>query len=146
MSITIKSLIKGVTTTYRDEEGRSIDPSEVRLESQAELYAFHNNMCDDAAILMQKKNTDYAGGTPSIFGNLDACETLGLCTTENGILIRMLDKQTRIANVLKAGQSAITDETIIDNLIDIINYSVLLAAKMTHRQLQTMKAPTNEPK
>lgn len=91
-------------------------------------------MADAARALMLRKNGDYADPENSdVFGNLDACEHLGICTTEQGILIRMLDKTKRLVSSTSRDY-AVADETVTDTLLDLINYAVLFEAKRRARQ------------
>lgn len=76
--------------------------------------------------LLEKKNADYASDGDG-FGNLVACEKLGLCDGRVGILVRMLDKMSRIANLMNR-PAAVTDESLLDSLNDLINYAALLKA------------------
>ncbi|AIY89919.1 nucleotide modification associated domain-containing protein [Geoglobus acetivorans] len=76
--------------------------------------------------IARKKNRDYAGNR-SPFHNFELCERLGICSLEEGILVRMTDKMSRIANLLKK-EADVRDESIEDTLKDLINYSAILIA------------------
>lgn len=95
------------------------------------LLRFHADTCKHAWVLMSRKNVDYAE-VEDIFGNLDTCEKVGLCTTESGILIRIFDKLSRITKLLKR-EAAVRDESLEDSAIDTINYLILLLAKRRTR-------------
>ena len=94
---------------------------------RSELLQFHETTCDSARAIMVKKNQDYATEY-EVFGNLRACEQMGLCSVETGILIRLADKMRRLAGFAKTGRLAVSDESARDTILDAINYLVLLAA------------------
>ena len=101
------------------------------IDSQQALLNFHAEMSERCRALMQAKNTDYA--KDAVFGNLDACDQLGICSTEMGILVRMLDKIKRLVNTLDA-EAMVKDENLQDSCDDLLNYAVLLAAKIHTRK------------
>lgn len=78
--------------------------------------------------IVELKNADYAGENDP-FKNFRAAELLGM-TVEQGILLRMSDKMTRIGNLLKS-QQKVQDESIEDTLLDLMNYANIL---LTYRQ------------
>lgn len=72
------------------------------------------------------KNSDYAP-TENALSNFYMVETLGLTTAENWILVRMSDKLSRIANLLKNdAKNNVKNESIEDTLIDLANYAIIL--------------------
>jgi len=85
---------------------------------------------------MSRKNHDYTNGQSakgSAYANFVQAEALGLCSTEVGMVVRMSDKLIRIATLVqKVGQ--VKDESIEDTLLDIINYSVLLAGYLAEKK------------
>lgn len=94
-----------------------------------ELLAFHAMTTGTALALMAKKNHDYAGSSGDTpFANFEVVEKLNIASTEKGILMRMLDKMMRLSTFAEAGQLKVENESAQDACIDIINYSVLLAA------------------
>lgn len=96
--------------------------------NRQDLLDFHNRICSDARALMERKNHDYTGkGGESPFANFTRTEALGVCTTEQGFLVRMSDKLSRMASFVHSGEFKVSDESVRDTLIDLINYSVLLA-------------------
>jgi hypothetical protein len=76
--------------------------------------------------ILKRKNSDYAGESDS-YRNFKFCETLGICSVEEGIMVRISDKMTRICNLLKQ-DAKVKDETIKDTLLDMANYSMILAS------------------
>lgn len=77
-----------------------------------------------ASLLLQKKNSDYSGQDDP-FKNFRLCEAMGLVSIERGLLVRMLDKMSRISTLIKNNSHQV-QESIEDTLIDLINYSAIL--------------------
>ena len=97
--------------------------------TREELLNFHMKMCEDARNLMNLKNRDYAGGGGSEpFANFTRCEAMGVCETEAGMLVRVIDKISRMSSFLESGKMHVEDESFYDAMIDVVNYMVLLGA------------------
>ena len=94
-----------------------------------ELLQFHEELCLEGRELMNLKNRDYAGnhGTEP-FANFTRCEAMGICETEQGFMVRITDKMSRLSSFLDSGKMHVQDESFKDTIIDVINYMVLLAA------------------
>jgi hypothetical protein len=86
------------------------------LARMAELYAYNVE-------LSRRKNSDYADNEDP-FKNFRACEFYGV-SAARGIIVRMSDKLTRVANLLDR-DAAVRDESILDSLSDLANYSMIL--------------------
>lgn len=100
-----------------------------------EYLTFHEQFCAKARELSARKNSDYAGsGGESAFANFTRVEVLGVATTEQGFLTRMSDKFCRLATFCREGKLSVTDESVYDTLIDLINYSCLLAAYLKSKE------------
>ena len=81
----------------------------------------------DNLSLIDRKNADYAAGEDP-FRNFRMAEYMGL-STEQGIMLRLLDKMARLANVsAKGGVMEVKDESLDDTLQDICNYTGILYA------------------
>ena len=94
-----------------------------------ELLDFHIEVCEDARALMNLKNRDYAGGGgEEPFANFTRCEAMGICETEAGFLVRVIDKVSRMSSFLRSGKMHVEDESFYDAIVDVINYMVLLGA------------------
>jgi len=94
-----------------------------------ELLDFHIEVCEDARALMNLKNRDYAGGGgEEPFANFTRCEAMGICETEAGFLVRVIDKVSRMSSFLRSGKMHVEDESFYDAIIDVVNYMVLLGA------------------
>lgn len=104
--------------------------------TQDELFEFHQTMSSRALAICQRKNHDYtsaAAGGSDPFANFSRVESMGIMTTEQGFLVRMTDKMSRLSTYADLGRLEVGDETVEDTLLDLINYSILLAAYMRHR-------------
>lgn len=105
------------------------------MKTNKDLIQYHRDMIERCHAMLASKNQDYANG--SAFGNLDMCEQMGACSTEMGILIRMTDKLSRLLSLIQSGNEAqVKDESVHDTCEDIVNYSVLMSAKIRSRQSQ----------
>lgn len=107
----------------------------MKIEEYMEL---HKKMCDEARELSQRKNNDYADPSRkqddpfAVFANFRQCEHLGICKTEQGFLVRLSDKFSRLANLLADGHTqTVMDESVEDTMKDIINYICLLKGYLT---------------
>lgn len=94
-----------------------------------ELLRYHNDICKEAQALMSLKNKDYAGnGGETPFANFTRVESMGVCSTEQGFLVRLTDKMSRLSSFVESGKMNVEDESFRDTIVDVINYMVLLSA------------------
>lgn len=91
---------------------------------QADYFAALDTFFSNGMRIMRSKNADYAHETDP-FRNFRAAESLGI-SLEQGILVRMSDKMSRIGNLLQK-ENAVKDESIEDTLQDLANYAAILA-------------------
>ena len=108
--------------------------------NREELLAFHAAVCKDAGELMARKNLDYAGDIEhgrQPFANFERVAAMGICTTPQGFLVRMTDKLSRLSSFVQSGSLEVKDESVHDTLIDLLNYTVLLAAFLKDTQRDT---------
>lgn len=111
-----------------------------------ELLALHEKVCNDARALMRRKNHDYAGSSGNTpFANFETCEDFGLASTEVGMMIRYLDKVKRLANFMLSGKFLVEDEGVEDTVRDMVNYAILMYAKMQERREIERMSPIVEP-
>lgn len=116
-----------------------------------EYRQLHENACAVARELSIRKNADYAAPHEAdqsdrfrVFRNFMQCDHLGICRVEQGFLVRLSDKFSRLANLLREGhEQQVRDESVVDTLLDIINYCVLLMAYLIVSG--RIKAPKPEP-
>lgn len=88
------------------------------LSSISKTYA-------DGVKIIKKKNQDYANSTDP-FRNFRSATIVGI-GIERAILLRVLDKLSRCANLIDK-QPSVVDESLEDTLIDAINYLAILKA------------------
>lgn len=79
--------------------------------------------------LMKKKNKDYATATDA-FANFRLSEMVGV-SPERAILVRVADKLARISNLL-GKENDVTDESMMDTIVDILNYLAILKSWLEH--------------
>ena len=102
-----------------------------------ELLGFHSDLCKEARDLMSLKNRDYAGNEGlEPFANFTRVEAMGICKTEQGFMVRLTDKMSRLSSFIRSGKMHIKDESFRDTCVDVINYMVLLAAYLKDKEEQ----------
>lgn len=114
---------------YMPLEGRVIEPSnDIKplsdLEYTNPLIETVEALFSDAISLLKKKNHDYTPKDDPI-SNFRLADTLGITSTERAIMVRLMDKITRIAVGLNK-EYMVKDEKMKDNIIDAINYLGIL--------------------
>lgn len=77
----------------------------------------------DCLVIAEAKNKDYAGITDP-FKNFNNSLTVGV-SPERAILVRIMDKISRISTLLDAKEN-VSDEKIKDTMLDAINYLAIL--------------------
>lgn len=87
--------------------------------------------------ILKAKNADYSKGTP--LGNFYVTEAIQAGTAENGIIIRLSDKLSRLVSVLEKG-TQVKSESAKDTILDIINYAVLLYAVVEDKETGTISS------
>lgn len=73
------------------------------------------------------KNADYAN-SENPFRNFESTNIIGV-DTKHGIMVRIMDKITRIANLL-GKEPEVANEKITDSIEDCINYLSILKANI----------------
>ena len=103
--------------------------------NRPELLKLHGELCAEAKQIMEVKNHDYAGGKhESIpFANFTRVESMGITTTEKGLLVRLTDKMSRLSTFCQEGEFKVKDESLRDTILDPINYGILLYAYVHHK-------------
>lgn len=99
------------------------------MKSLKAILEYHKLLCDHSRDLMRRKSNDYAGEDgENTFRNFEICSRLGVTTTEQGILVRLTDKVSRLASFSTQKTMLVDDERYEDTILDLINYAVVLAA------------------
>jgi hypothetical protein len=96
--------------------------------TKSEYLKYHEWFCSQMTTITAKKNSDYTGATDDPFANFSRVASLGITDVERGFLVRMTDKLSRITSFVQKGTLQVNDESVEDTLIDLANYSALLAA------------------
>ena len=95
--------------------------------TKAEYIQFHKDCCTKMSTITEAKNADYTGIGDDPFANFSRVESLGITDTTRGFLVRMTDKISRITSFAQKGILEVKDESVEDTLLDLANYSILLA-------------------
>ena len=106
---------------------RSQTDGKERNMTRKELLEYFDAMTHLAKNLMKRKNHDYAGDDKP-FANFEVGKALGIGETAQGILFRMSDKFKRMIGFVQSGEFKVKTESFEDTCLDLINYTVLLAA------------------
>ena len=101
-----------------------------------ELVQIHRELCERSCELMRRKSEDYATGHDP-FANFKRGEILGFATAEEGLMLRVVDKVSRISTFLKKGHLNVENESVSDSIMDIINYMVLLQGMLEDKARKT---------
>lgn len=95
------------------------------------LARLHHELCEEARLLMEKKNHDYATEQDP-FANFRMFGVLG-------VAVRMGDKLSRLTSFLQQGELSV-EESLRDTVLDLINYSVIFLAMVHEIQPPEPKA------
>jgi len=106
-----------------------------------DLFKLAEDIFNKCLSTMKSKNHDYSSkGSSKIdaLKNFRLIEHLNVTDASTGIIVRLSDKFSRLANVYK-GESKVKDESVKDTLLDIINYCVLLIAILDEDSSENLK-------
>lgn len=84
-----------------------------------------NRLHEKEIAIMASKASDYSGDE-DCNRNIKACERMGLCSAETGVMIRLLDKFNRLATLVDGRKAKVKDESILDTIQDARNYLAIL--------------------
>jgi hypothetical protein len=105
--------------------------------TRQELFQHHHDLTAKAFKIMEAKNNDYAGsGGENPFANFTRCEAMGICETEQGFLVRICDKLSRLSTFVQDGKLMVANEGYEDAILDIMNYCVLMSAYVKSKQIK----------
>jgi len=101
------------------------------------LLNLHRELTEEARSLSERKNHDYSGGKDSThpFLNFTRCESMGVCATEAGIMVRLTDKMSRLSTFITTGSFKVKDEALRDTILDVINYVIILYAYIQSKKI-----------
>lgn len=94
--------------------------------TKEEYLNFHKTCLNKMAEITKAKNADYTGNSGDPFANFTRVEAVGICSTEQGFLTRMMDKMARINSFVQNNNLQVKDESVEDTLLDLANYSLLM--------------------
>jgi hypothetical protein len=103
--------------------------------TKQEYFDFAQKFFGECIEISRKKNADYTGGNDNPFSNFTSVENLGI-KTEQGFLTRMMDKMARVGSFASKGELQVKDESVIDTLRDLANYSCLLAGYIQSKKVE----------
>ena len=105
--------------------------------NREQLLEHHDHLSTTAKDIMKKKYHHYAGkGGETPFANFERCESMGVCSTEQGFLVRVIDKVSRLSTFVDAGKLKVDNESYEDAVLDIINYMILFSGYVSSKQEQ----------
>lgn len=102
----------------QEEESQALTPNPL-ITSMVSTF-------DDCINTAIRKNNDYGGTNNDPFANFRNSTIAGV-TVQKGILVRLMDKMTRISTLLDK-EAMVKDESIFDTIDDAINYLAILKA------------------
>jgi len=96
-----------------------------------ELLKLHDDTCRKCKVIMEKKNSDYTGGSQAtdIFANFNSSKILDIHPVQ-GLLLRLIDKVQRIRSFTNDKELSVPNESVEDACEDIINYAILAKAML----------------
>ena len=102
-----------------------------------DLLELHEETCDKCRVIMQKKNSDYTGGSGATdpFANFNASKILDIHPVQ-GLLLRVIDKIKRIYSFTNDSELSVPNETVEDACDDIVNYAILAKAMLLEERSQ----------
>lgn len=103
---------------------------EILFDLQDEMFA----KCKE---IIRVKNSDYANGDDP-YVNFRSSEIFGVSPV-TGIMLRAMDKFQRVATFDKNGKLSVKDESVLDALMDILNYVILIAGYINDKQQDQCK-------
>lgn len=93
-------------------------------QMQASIAESHKKQAE----IIRKKNADYSRGEDEYRNFRLVNYVMPWISVEEGIIIRMIDKLARLANLAKYGDAYVTEESFEDTCDDTANYSNILKA------------------
>ena len=100
--------------------------------TNAEALRHQERMFKAALEIMTKKRHDYSG-LEDPFRNLRDAEFMGVDPLK-GVMVRIMDKFARVRSFIEQGELKVKDEAIRDTLVDVLNYTCILAAMIEEQQ------------
>lgn len=95
--------------------------------NQAELLEYAKKQYTHSINLIRSKSAEYAKPDTDAFANFRFSEMMGL-NPKKAVLLRILDKIARVVNIVDKNPQDIKHEGLTDNICDLCNYQIILAA------------------
>lgn len=111
--------------TWKSVAGEDFSKDETMPKTKNAMFEAFAALLKNCEDIMQRKNSDYSGEDPFLNFNQIEVITKGKISREQGVLVRMTDKLSRVQRLLN-NEAQVKDEKIEDTLIDLANYSLLL--------------------
>lgn len=92
------------------------------------------NVLRDIQVLHDKKRNDYTGGNEDALVNYRQASDLIGIPVENGMLMRMQEKMTRLGNLFTGTKQMVADESSVDALRDIAIIAMLIMCEFETRE------------
>jgi hypothetical protein len=94
-----------------------------------QFYQSFTDTFSTCLTISKAKNADYCGSAEQTdpFANFRLAPSVARITVEQGILVRLSDKLSRIGTLLSQ-PAQVKDESIDDTILDAINYLAILRA------------------
>lgn len=102
--------------------------------TQSEYLEFHKRCTEKMYEITKNKNTDYCHSTDNAFSNFSIVSSVGIASTEQGFLTRIMDKICRINSFVQKGFLKVSDESVEDTLLDLANYCLLFAGYLKSKK------------
>jgi hypothetical protein len=100
-----------------------------------ELFAHMEKVFSKCVGIAKKKNADYTGKNKNALHNFELVEHLGISETKTGMMVRLSDKFSRLATLVRnSGDAEVDDESIQDTIEDMINYLAILHTKLEYEE------------
>ena len=93
--------------------------------NRTQLFQFAQDFFHEAYEILQSKNDDYSQESNPV-SNFEFIGKMVGISPAQAAFSRMMDKVARLQECLEKG-TTVKDETLRDTLMDLVNYSVLLA-------------------
>ncbi len=101
------------------------------IKTQGDFLKRLRELYENNIKISKDKNSDYSNINDP-FQNFRGCEMYGI-PAEQGIIVRMSDKMSRASNLLTR-DAQVKDESILDTLSDLANYSMILRMLIESKQ------------
>jgi hypothetical protein len=101
--------------------------------NQSEFVESIEKTYKDGVELIKIKNADYAV-FDNPFKNFESANVVGI-GTDQAILVRVLDKISRIGNLIRR-EAQVKDEKVTDTILDCVNYLAILKSYLERNDKQ----------